>query len=75
MECIEPCHIKFDFLGKDSVRYVNTVEVHSKVYANVQRWIGRDIDGGSAPCSTSPPPPHLSSTAGVRPVPTSLPSV
>ena len=49
MECIEPCQIKFDFLGKDSVRYVNTVEVHPKVFANVQCWIGRDVKNGSAP--------------------------
>lgn len=27
VECIEPNHIRFDFLGKDSMRYENTVEV------------------------------------------------
>lgn len=27
MECIAPNQIKFDFLGKDSIRYENTVEV------------------------------------------------
>jgi len=27
VECIAPNHIKFDFLGKDSIRYENTVEV------------------------------------------------
>jgi len=28
---IPPNHIKFDFLGKDSIKYENTVEVHKKV--------------------------------------------
>ncbi len=28
---IPPNHIKFDFLGKDSIKYENTVEVHPKV--------------------------------------------
>jgi DNA topoisomerase-1 len=27
VECLPPNHIKFDFLGKDSIRYENTVEV------------------------------------------------
>jgi DNA topoisomerase-1 len=27
VECIAPNHIRFDFLGKDSIRYENTVEV------------------------------------------------
>lgn len=30
--------LKFDFLGKDSIRYENEVEVHPKVYANVERF-------------------------------------
>jgi hypothetical protein len=28
---VPPNHIKFDFLGKDSIKYENTVEVHKKV--------------------------------------------
>lgn len=36
VECIEPNHIRFDFLGKDSMRYENTVEVEDKVFKNVQ---------------------------------------
>ena len=31
VEMIPPNHIKFDFLGKDSIKYENTVEVHKKV--------------------------------------------
>lgn len=32
---IPPNKIEFDFLGKDSIQYQNTVEVHPKVYENV----------------------------------------
>ena len=32
--------IKLDFLGKDSVRYCRKVSVHSKVYSNLQEFIG-----------------------------------
>ncbi|KAI7840141.1 hypothetical protein COHA_006180, partial [Chlorella ohadii] len=35
VECIAPNQIKFDFLGKDSIRYENTVEVEKKVFENV----------------------------------------
>lgn len=31
VEMVPPSSIKFDFLGKDSIRYENTVEVHPKV--------------------------------------------
>ena len=30
VECIAPNQIKFDFLGKDSIRYENTVEVSGR---------------------------------------------
>ncbi|KAL4351945.1 hypothetical protein GQ457_06G022030 [Hibiscus cannabinus] len=32
VECIPPNKLKFDFLGKDSIQYVNTVEVELPVY-------------------------------------------
>ncbi|KXZ56848.1 hypothetical protein GPECTOR_1g765 [Gonium pectorale] len=34
--------VKFDFLGKDSIRYENVVEVHPKVYKNLEKF--RKID-------------------------------
>ena len=49
VECIEPSSIKFDFLGKDSVPYENTVEVKPLVFRNVRRWIKKDAAGGSEP--------------------------
>jgi 2'-5' RNA ligase len=41
---------QFDFLGKDSIRYFNTVEVEEKVY----KAIGQFKKGlfGSGPCRT-----------------------
>ena len=48
MECLEPASIKFDFLGKDSVPYENTVEVKPQVFRNVRRWIKKDAAGSSA---------------------------
>ena len=35
VECIQPNRIRFDFLGKDSIRYENTVKVDEQVYNNV----------------------------------------
>ena len=31
-------HIKFDFLGKDSIRYENEVVVHPKVYQLIKKF-------------------------------------
>lgn len=45
MECIPPNQIKFDFLGKDSIRYENTVEVHVKVFNNIERFRSIDAKG------------------------------
>jgi hypothetical protein len=42
VETIEPDHIKFDFLGKDSIRYENTVQVHKQVFALVEQFCKRD---------------------------------
>ena len=44
VEMVPPSSIKFDFLGKDSIRYENTVEVHPKV--GVLR--GESQEGGLA---------------------------
>jgi hypothetical protein len=34
VEVVPPRSIRFDFLGKDSIRYENTVEVDQRVYNN-----------------------------------------
>lgn len=34
VELVPPHSIRFDFLGKDSIRYENTVEVDQRVYNN-----------------------------------------
>ncbi len=47
MECVPPNHIKFDFLGKDSIRYENTVAVEEKVFKNVQLFM-RETAGGQS---------------------------
>jgi len=56
VECLEPSSIKFDFLGKDSVPYENTVEVKPQVFRNVRRWIKKDAAGSSAPSTPDPDP-------------------
>ncbi|KAL6762862.1 DNA topoisomerase I [Haematococcus lacustris] len=43
VECLPPCTIRFDFLGKDSIRYENSVEVDVRVYSNVEKF--RRLDG------------------------------
>lgn len=35
----EPSFVKFDFLGKDSMRYLNEVQVHEKVYRNLRMFV------------------------------------
>lgn len=37
--------IKLDFLGKDSVRYVNEVQVEPQVYSNIQRFLNSKSKG------------------------------
>lgn len=53
VDLIPPNHIKFDFLGKDSIRYENTVDVEPKVFRNVEQFsrvnamgkgMGNDMD-------------------------------
>ncbi|KAK9807975.1 hypothetical protein WJX73_009376 [Symbiochloris irregularis] len=38
IECVAPDHIKFDFLGKDSMRYENETAVHPKVFELMKRF-------------------------------------
>ncbi|EIE23767.1 DNA topoisomerase I [Coccomyxa subellipsoidea C-169] len=38
VEVLEDNHIKFDFLGKDSIRYENEVAVHPKVHSLVRQF-------------------------------------
>jgi len=45
VECLPPNHIKFDFLGKDSIRYENTVEVDERVFANIKTFTKQSISG------------------------------
>lgn len=47
VECVPPNHIKFDFLGKDSIRYENTVDVEVKVYKAVEQFTKVDARGKS----------------------------
>ncbi|KAJ8754999.1 hypothetical protein K2173_015511 [Erythroxylum novogranatense] len=38
VECVPPNKLKFDFLGKDSIRYENTVEVEVPVYKAIGQF-------------------------------------
>ncbi|KAM7278602.1 hypothetical protein ACFE04_005736 [Oxalis oulophora] len=38
VECIPPSKLKFDFLGKDSIQYINTVEVEPPVYKAIGQF-------------------------------------
>ena len=42
---MEDNHIKFDFLGKDSIRYENEVQVNQRVYELVQEFCRKDGQG------------------------------
>ncbi|KAF5727929.1 DNA topoisomerase 1 -like protein [Tripterygium wilfordii] len=41
VECVEKNKLKFDFLGKDSIQYVNTVEVELPVYKAIKEFQSR----------------------------------
>lgn len=45
VECVAPTHINFDFLGKDSIRYENTVEVDPRVFKNIELFKREDASG------------------------------
>lgn len=51
VECMEEPenHIKFDFLGKDSIRYENEVEVDGKVWKLVKQFCSKTEKGKSKP--------------------------
>ncbi|KAM7250984.1 hypothetical protein ACFE04_022867 [Oxalis oulophora] len=38
VECVPPNMLKFDFLGKDSIQYVNTVDVEAPVYKAIGQF-------------------------------------
>ena len=46
---LEDNRIKFDFLGKDSIRYENTVEVTAPVWKNMKAFKKNDRAGKSKP--------------------------
>ena len=50
VECMEdPAnHIKFDFLGKDSIRYENEVEVDGQVWKLVKQFCSKTEKGKGA---------------------------
>ena len=51
MEMLEDNRIKFDFLGKDSIRYENTVEVTPEVWKNMKAFKKTDRLGKAKPGS------------------------
>lgn len=60
VEVLEDNHIKFDFLGKDSIRYENEVAVHPKVHSLVRQFCKTTKD------NKGEPPPSLSCTLAVQ---------
>jgi DNA topoisomerase-1 len=45
IELLDNNKVKLDFLGKDSVRYVNTVNVNEKIYLNIKEFmLGKEKD-------------------------------
>ncbi len=57
VDCMEDNHIKFDFLGKDSIRYENEVQVNQRVYELVQEFCRKDAQGKrESPIPPSPVP-------------------
>lgn len=66
VECMPDDHIKFDFLGKDSIRYENEVVVHHKVYKLIQKFCRQfDNKKGELLCNVELFP-WCSSTISVR---------
>ena len=47
MECLANNHIKFDFLGKDSIRYENEVAVEPRVWQLVKQFCRGDKKAGA----------------------------
>ncbi|KAM3390362.1 hypothetical protein ACQJBY_012142 [Aegilops geniculata] len=44
--CLPPNKLQFDFLGKDSIRYLNTVEVEPPVYEAIKEFCAGKDKGG-----------------------------
>ncbi|XP_037474752.1 DNA topoisomerase 1 beta-like [Triticum dicoccoides] len=44
--CLPPNKLQFDFLGKDSIRYLNTVEVEPPVYEAIKEFCAGKNKGG-----------------------------
>ena len=66
VDLIEPDTIRFDFLGKDSIRYENEVKVERKIFELVKEFSAKDGNGRSesplATCIMSGPSiAHLAS--------------
>lgn len=57
---MDDCHIKFDFLGKDSIRYENEVQVHPRVYDLVKEFCRKDQKGNRELSHLSPMLPDSS---------------
>lgn len=49
VECMAGDHIKFDFLGKDSIRYENEVVVHPKVHKLIEKFCRQTSDNKGEP--------------------------
>ena len=64
VECLPDNHIKFDFLGKDSIRYENEVAVHATVWRLVQQFCRGDKKGGARALPAHGPPLPLSHFSG-----------
>lgn len=47
VECLANNHIKFDFLGKDSIRYENEVAVEPRVWQLVKQFCRGDKKAGA----------------------------
>lgn len=59
MECLASNHIKFDFLGKDSIRYENEVAVEPRVWQLVKQFCRGDKKAGARQAGLAAPACHL----------------
>lgn len=57
VEVLEDNHLRFDFLGKDSIRYENEVAVHPKVHSLVRTFCAKDAANKSARLTSLAPCP------------------
>jgi DNA topoisomerase IB len=52
VQCMPDLKIQFDFLGKDSIQYLNTVEVVPQVYKNIQVRPNPRLPAAAVPVSS-----------------------